>query len=180
VATTNHERVGKALDLLRLGLAPFVDRELASAYGERAEAEAAQLLDERTGARRPIAELDAAALLKLMWEGWNSVFRKVLGPAERSLVQELRGHRNNWAHQQAFSGDETYRALDSAGRLLAAISAPQADEIETMKMELLRIRFDEQARSEKRKVAGATIETGTRGIDAEATSARSVRGSPLR
>ena len=36
-------------------------------------------------------------------------------------------------------------------RLLTAVSAPQADEIEKMKMELLRLRFDEQVRSEKRK-----------------------------
>src|SRR4029079_2100865 len=47
---------------------------------------------------------------------------------------------------------------DSSGRLLTAGSAPQADEIEKMKTELLRIRFDEQARSEKRKSAGTAIE----------------------
>src|SRR5262249_21359321 len=56
------------------------------------------------------------------------------------------------------SGDDAYRALDSAGRLLTAVSAPQADDIERMKMELLRLRFDEQARSEKRKSAGTAIE----------------------
>ena len=81
-----------------------------------------------------------------MWETWNDVFRKTLGPAERSLVSELRDHRNKWAHQEAFSSDDAYRALDSAGRLLTAVSAPQADEIEKMKMELLRLRFDEQVR----------------------------------
>jgi predicted AAA+ superfamily ATPase len=81
-----------------------------------------------------------------------------LGPADRSLVSELRDHRNKWAHQEAFSSDDTYRALDSAGRLLTAVSAPQADEIEKMKTELLRLRFDEQARSEKRKSAGTAIE----------------------
>ena len=89
-----------------------------------------------------------AALLKLMWESWNDVFRLTLGPAERSLVSELRDHRNRWAHQEAFSGDDAYRALDSAGRLLTAVSAPQADDIEKMKTELLRLRFDEQVRSE--------------------------------
>src|SRR5262249_50238995 len=50
------------------------------------------------------------------------------------------------------------RALDSAGRLLSAVAAPQAAEIEKLKMELLRIRFDEQARNEKRKTAGTAIE----------------------
>ena len=100
-----------------------------------------------------------AALLKLMWESWNDVFRKTLGPAERSLLSELRDHRNKWAHQEPFSSDDTYRALDSAGRLLAAVSAPQADEIEKVKTELLRLRFDEQVRGEKRKSAGTAIES---------------------
>ena len=60
-----------------------------------------------------------------MWESWNDVFRLTLGPAERSLVSELRDHRNRWAHQEAFSSDDAYRALDSAGRLLSpAVSAP--------------------------------------------------------
>ena len=94
-----------------------------------------------------------------MWEAWNDVFRRTLGPAERSLLSELRDHRNKWAHQQSFSSDDAYRALDSAGRLLTAVSAPQADEIEKMKMELLRLRFDEQVRTEKRKSAGTAIES---------------------
>jgi predicted AAA+ superfamily ATPase len=92
----------------------------------------------------------------IVW--WNDVFRRTLGPAERSLVSELRDLRNKWAHQQTFSGDDAYRALDSAGRLLMAVSSPQADEIEKMKMELLRLRFDEQVRTEKRKSAGTAIE----------------------
>ena len=51
-------------------------------------------------------------MLRSMWESWNDVFRKTLGPTDRSL-SELREHRNKWAHQQAFSGDDAYRALDS-------------------------------------------------------------------
>ncbi len=102
-------------------------------------------------------------LLRLMWESWNEVFRLPLGYTERSLVSELREYRNKWAHQEPFSGDDTYRALDSAGRLLTAVSAPQADEIEKMKMELLRLRFDEQVRSEKRKSAGTAIESAAAG-----------------
>src|SRR5262249_31408579 len=86
-----------------------------------------------------------------------------LGPADRSLLSELRDHRNKWAHQHTFSGDDTYRALDSAARLLAAVSAPQSDEIDKMKMELLRLRFDEQVRSEKRKTAGTAIESPVAG-----------------
>jgi len=41
--------------------------------------------------------------------------------------------------------------------LLTAVSAPQADEIEKIKMELLRLRFDEQVRSEKCKSDGTAV-----------------------
>jgi predicted AAA+ superfamily ATPase len=160
MAITNHERVGKAMDLLKQGLAPFVERELKSLYKDKALAEATRFIgDDRLLSKKAIGEWDAAALLKLMWEAWNDVFRRTLGPAERSLVNELRDLRNKWAHQQTFTGDDAYRALDSAGRLLTAVSAPQADEIEKTKMELLRLRYDEQVRSEKRKSAGTAIES---------------------
>lgn len=162
MATTNHERVGKALELLKAGLCPFVERELKSTYQENAAAQAAVFVDDdRQLANKPLTQWDAAALLKLMWESWNSVFRKTLGPAERSLLSELRDHRNKWAHQHTFSSDDAYRALDSAGRLLTAVSANQADEIEKMKTELLRLRFDEQVRGEKRKSAGTAIESAS-------------------
>jgi predicted AAA+ superfamily ATPase len=160
MAITNHERVGKAMDLLKQGLGPFVEREFTSTYKDKAGAEAIRYLGEdRLLAKRAMSDWDAAGLLKLMWESWNDVFRRTLGPADRSLVSELRDLRNKWAHQQTFSGDDAYRAFDSAGRLLAAVSAPQSDEIEKMKMELLRLRFDEQVRSEKRKSAGTAIES---------------------
>ena len=160
MAITNHERVGKALELLKAGLAPFIEREFKSVYQDRALAEAARYLGEdRQNAKKTIPDWDTAAHLKVMWESWNEVFRKTLGPSERSLVNELRNHRNKWAHQETFSSDDAYRALDSAGRLLAAVTAPQAEEVDKMKMELLRVRFDEQARGEKRKSAGPAIES---------------------
>ncbi len=159
MAISNHERVGKAMELLKGGLAPFIEREFKNTFQARAQEQARAILgDDRINSNKPMTTWDAAALLKVMWDSWNDVFRKTLGHAERSLVSELRDHRNKWAHQEPFSSDDAYRALDSAGRLLSAVSAPEADEIEKMKMELLRVRFDEQARSEKRKTVGSAIE----------------------
>ena len=164
MAVTNHERVGNALDLLRAGLGPFVEREIKAAMKDDVSVPALQTLANDQFVRdRPIVEWDAALLLKVMWESWNEVFRKTLGPAERGLVGEMRGHRNKWAHQEPFSSDDTYRALDSAGRLLTAVSAPQSQDLERIKMELLRVRFDEQARNEKRKSAGTAIESQATG-----------------
>jgi predicted AAA+ superfamily ATPase len=164
MAITNQERVGKAMELLRRGLAPFVEREFESQHQERA-AEAARRYfgDDRTVGRKPVAEWDVAALLKLMWETWNDVFGRTLGRAERSLVQELRDVRNKWAHQDPFSSDDADRALDSMARLLTAVSAPQADEVNKMKLELRRLTFDEQVRSEKRKAGGSLIQASATG-----------------
>ena len=109
--------------------------------------------------------LDSSAILKIVWEQGKEVFWKTLRSTERSLVGDLREWRNKWAHQESFSTDDTYRALDSAGRLLIAVSAAaQDDEIERMKVDLLRVRFDEQMRSEKRKAVGSPIEAAAGGM----------------
>jgi predicted AAA+ superfamily ATPase len=164
MAITNHERVGKALELVRAGLAPFVEREFTNRFKTKALTEAQRFVaDDRLETNRPLARWDAALLLRLMWEAWNEVFRDVLGQAERTLVSELRAVRNKWAHQEPFSSDDAYRALDSAHRLLLAVSAPEAAELDKAKIELLRIRFDEQVRAEKRKAAGTAIETHATG-----------------
>ena len=160
MAMTNHERVGKAMDLLKEGLGPFVEREFQNAFRDKASSQASLYLGEdRLNANKPVTQWDVSALLKLMWEAWNDVFKRTLGFSERSLVSELRDFRNRWAHQQSFSSDDTYRVLDSAGRLLNSVSASQADDIEKMKNELLRLRFDEQIRNEKRKSAVSGIES---------------------
>jgi len=166
MAITNHERVGKALDLLNAGLRPFVEREMQSVHGDQWVDEIrAAMRDGRSAPKTKGAgiNLDTQALLNLMWEPWVGVFSKTLGRADRTLVSELRDVRNQWAHQESFSTDDAYRALDSAGRLLTAVSAPQADDVEKMKMELLRLRFDEQVRGEKRKAAGTAIESQVTG-----------------
>ena len=162
MAITNYERVGKALDLLKDGLRPFVERELKAQYQQGWFEEFKQTLPPQQLSFFPDeaeARWDIAAVLAAMWGRWHEVFRNTLGQAERTLVSELRDVRNRWAHQNPFSTDDAYRALDSAARLLTAVSAPQADEVEKMKMELLRVRFDEQVRSEKRKTAGTAIES---------------------
>lgn len=164
MAITNHERVGKALELLKDGLQPFVEREMKAQHAQLwLEQVQSAVADTQThlftGKTGP--QWDAASLLSVMWNQWNVVFRKTLGQSERTLVSELRDFRNRWAHQKPFTGDDAYRALDSTSRLLTAVSAPQSEEVEKIKMELLRVRFDEQVRSEKRKSAGTAIESQT-------------------
>ena len=160
MALSNQERIGKAMDLLRAGLAPFVAREVQAAVktgSVRMEA-VRRFADDPMLGGKPIEQWDTAGLLKLMWETWNEVFGRTLGRAERSLVQELRDWRNKWAHQEPFSSRDAERAMDSMVRLLAAVSAPQADEVDRMMLELRRLTIDEQVRGEKRKAGGSLIE----------------------
>ncbi len=166
MSITNHERVGKALAQLKAGLSPFVDREVNAAIDDNilSISRLKSFIDDPILVNKSIGEWDVAALLKLMWDIWNELFRKTLGFSERSLVSEIRDWRNKWAHQEPFSSDDAYRALDSIARLLTAVSAPEADEVEKAKMELLRVRFDEQVRGERRKSSSIALETGVTGM----------------
>lgn len=163
MAISNYDRVGKALELLKAGLQPYVEREMKAQHEQlwlqQARASVAETQAHLfSGKGEP--EWDAAALLAVMWNQWEAVFKKTLGRAERSLISELREIRNKWAHQKPFSSDDAYRALDSAGRLLSAVVAPpQVEELEKLKTDLLRVRFDEQVRSEKRRTAETAIES---------------------
>ena len=162
MSKTNHARVGEALDTLNKGLRPFVERELRAAFKDTWEQTVSAILRKDGGAVKSATggeiNWDTQNLLLIMWETWSGVFRNTLGHTERAIVSELREVRNRWAHQTAFSSDDAYRALDSIGRLLTAVSAPEAKELEEQKMALLRVRFDEQRRGELRKQAVAPIE----------------------
>ena len=157
MAVTNHERVGRALTLLGQGLAPFVERECKAKWGD---AWVQQLLGASPGAGAgKVNAADPSFLLKAMGDAWPTVFRHVLGHAERSYVSEVREYRNSWAHQSTFSTDDAERALDSIRRLLLAVSAAdEAVEVDKMRQELRRSQFAEQARQTQRKSAVAPIE----------------------
>ena len=159
MAKTNRDRVGEALELMNKGLLPFVERELKTLYGEKWKDEAAsKAFMDSTDEKKKISWQDPQTVLLVMWNMWNTVFKKTLGHAERSIVSELRDVRNKWAHMENFSSDDAYRALDSIGRLLAAVSAEEAAEVEKQKMELLRVRFEDQRRTDERKVTAVAVE----------------------
>ena len=164
MAVTNAERVGKAMEALRAGLAPFASREFIRHHRGRTAQELERILRRPIpDPRKPFHGMDVSGLLRVMANSWNEVFRETLGRSERSLVGELQDVRNEWAHQESFSSDDTYRALDSTHRLLTAVSAPEAGEIDKLKTELLRVRFDEQARSQRRRTASTAVESQATG-----------------
>ncbi len=99
MALTNHERIGKALDLLKEGLPAFVECELKSAHGTKWWATVKQITGPgmQVGGTDSAPEWDAGSVLKVLWECWNDVFGRTLGRAERSLTSELIEVRNNWS-----------------------------------------------------------------------------------
>ncbi|MEW6637355.1 MAG: Swt1 family HEPN domain-containing protein [Actinomycetota bacterium] len=157
MALSNRDRVQRGLDLLRAGLIPFVERELKARLGARWQEEVDRARRYEIE-RAPDGSLhwDNAALLGVMLDHWHDVFSRTLGPPQRTLVHELKGVRNDWAHDKPFSTDQTYRALDSMRLLLEAISASeQAREVERHAAEVLRTKFSEQARAQGRRVESA-------------------------
>lgn len=160
MAITNSERVGKALDILKDGLRPYVERELRATYKNRWLETAKPSFPnwQQPGKDGEALNWDSQAILQVMCDLWNDCFKKILGPSERSLAFELRDVRNKWAHQKAFSTDDAYRAIDSVSRLLAAVSAPEVEAVDQMKAEILRVKFEEQVRSQKRKESSIAVE----------------------
>ena len=133
---SNHERVGKGFAHLTKGLSPFVERELKAVYGEQWRQKTPNTVQEDKTKHRRIgahSEWGAQSILLTMSNAWNDVFHRVLGRAERGMVSELREVRERWDLQKPFTTDDAYRALDSMSRLLAAVSAPEAADVEVAK-----------------------------------------------
>lgn len=137
MAVTNRDRVAKAFETLAEGLEPYVDRSMRTHVGEDWFAKwAAQ-------ERGKVALHDPQLLLKVMRDSWQAVFSRALGRTERTYVHELSDRRNDWAHNEPFTADDTDRTLDTAERLLNAVNAGQlAGSIRKQKEELRRLYFE--------------------------------------
>jgi predicted AAA+ superfamily ATPase len=142
MATSNRDRVGRAFELLAAGLAPYVDRRMQtySPMGER------WFVEWRSRERGDGSLKDPSLQLKVMADCWDLAFRDELRRSDRNIVFELRDVRNRWAHNSSFTMDDTYRALDSIERLLTAIDATEASDVGRAKEELLRLRYEAEAR----------------------------------
>ncbi|MBK8988277.1 MAG: DUF499 domain-containing protein [Chloroflexi bacterium] len=172
MALSNRERVGRVLETLKEGLAPFAVRECRMVYkGDFAREIDAALTSNAYELPRNafqdadtlINSLDVHNVLNLMWRRWNEVFQDKLGHTGRSYVSEMMQARNDWAHQKPFSNDAAYRMADTASRLLKMVSAgEQAAQVEQIAHELLRLRFQTDAKKAKEEAEGQkTVETTT-------------------
>jgi len=157
MTASNLERVGRALQLLAAGLRPVVERTFAKAYGPEWLDQVVAEKEQATGKAVSANLDDPAFLLDAVWHHWPATLGLMLGPSERTYVNELRGVRNRWAHHLPFTLDDAYRAFDTAERVLASVSAPEAAELDRLKQEILRERFDTEARRTARRAVGQTV-----------------------
>jgi predicted AAA+ superfamily ATPase len=156
MAMSNRDRVGRGLEMLATGLGPFVEARMAAAAPDgRAWAEMLQARDaSRRGGERQYSLSDPRFLLRVITEEWRA-FKDQLSRAEQGFASELRETGNRWAHGDAFSADDTYRALDTMERLLtAADAAEQAAEVRTLRLDAQRTAIEAETRRAVRSVAG--------------------------
>jgi hypothetical protein len=131
--------VEQVMDVLRAGLTPFVERYLKARYGAAWQSYA------RWDPRDGDFHWDVPVLIGTILTQWEPVFSAVMGPADRSLLHEVRDWRNRWAHQREIPATDVYRACDSAERLLLSVAAPEAARLHPLKRVLLRLLHEEEA-----------------------------------
>ncbi|HBX80549.1 MAG TPA: AAA family ATPase, partial [Propionibacteriaceae bacterium] len=146
---SNRDRIGKGLELLAEGLLPFIESRMTSAASQ-VGGDWVRLIAARDEAKHGkaarLSKDDPALLLRVLTEDWR-VFSGELGRVEQSFASELRDVRNRHAHNDSFTGDDTYRALDTMERLLTAAGAPdQADAVRRIRLDHQRSSFEAETR----------------------------------
>lgn len=158
MAISNRERVTRALEITAQALGPFVARQLGPHVPAGAEWPAIlRVLDEQKGNDKAgflYAPTDLSLQLRVMTERLGSLgfpFSSALSRAEQNLAGELRDIRNRAAHGAPFNFDDTYRALDTAERLLRAADQPAAaDRIKAERTDLQRAQIEAETRRDVR------------------------------
>lgn len=133
-------QVGRALELLGDGLAPFVGERMLAVRG----ANWYDIFRGRDNSSLERALMDPRFLLKVMTAEWDA-FSPPLKKRERNLIFELRDTGNLWAHYEPFNWDDVDRALDSVERLLTPVDAEKAATVRQAKVELRRRRDAEES-----------------------------------
>lgn len=116
-----HECVGRGLNLLKKGLTSFVEARLESKLTGHWKIKVLK----RIPSVRNLVEngeifWDTYLLLKTIMVFWKEAFSDLNHPA-RDYIGELYSTRNDWAHQQNFTYEDAYRAIDTMQRLLEIV-----------------------------------------------------------
>ena len=133
MSSRNRQLVDDALQAVNRALGPMVERRLRSVYSSDWLTELARLVNlDGTRAAQYVSLDDVQVTLKAIDRSWSHLFKDTHGPATRDLVRQLRGVRNDWAHQSIFSEDQTAQALTCARDLLDDFDAGESREVESL------------------------------------------------
>ena len=162
MAKSNRDRVGTALDQFIEGIVPFITREMQARHKDAWEDKVRDVMRNNPAtsakATQPNIAWDTSLVISVILAEWQYLFRNKLGKAEQAMLHELSDTRNRWAHQEAFSTDDTLRGLDTIHRLLTSIAAvDQATEVDKLKQEVMRTRYQELTRRETDKARQLSI-----------------------
>jgi predicted AAA+ superfamily ATPase len=149
---SNRNRVDDALTLVAQSLDPFIASVASKHLPHGHEwTTLLRLRDEEAGQfGKEYSRSDPQAQLKMIIGRFGKLgylFDGPLSRAERNLASELATIRNDWAHNKPLSADDTYRALDTAERLLRAVGAvKQADVVRKSRLDVQRSTYAEETR----------------------------------
>lgn len=139
---SNKERVGRVLDLVTDGLGPWMTDLLSRKYGDQWQT---QVRAAAGAAPREFGDKtdDPSYLFWVFDKQWQSLFREHLAHGERRAVSAMWDARKEWAHGGKFTDEQAERVLSDGEHLLRQIGAvKQADEVDDLRRELRRIRFE--------------------------------------
>lgn len=173
MALSNRDRVGQMFEVL----APELDEFIQKSVGPDIAADAiwtslVELRDTTKGITgKQYSRTDPQVQLRMITQGIANQVKKGwypfsahLSQAQMSLASELFGVRNSWAHNDPFSNDDAYRALDTAERLLKAISSGSAaDQVQKLRLDLRRVTAD---KDDKKTVKNAVVNATSAGLPA--------------
>ncbi len=163
MAVSNRDRIGRAFEQFAEGLAPYVERRM-SASSPVGDKWFGRFVEQSKGLPSDASLRDPAVLLRVMADCWDLAFRSELRKSDRNVVFELRDVRNKWAHNEGFSPDDAYRALDSIERLLVAVDANEAEEVGRSKDDLMRLKYEAQAKKAVAKTDTALFDAAVAGL----------------
>jgi hypothetical protein len=154
MALSNRDRVDRGFLDLRAGLNAFIDSVANTPNWD-------VVLSQVEG--KVFKKSDVQTHLVMLTQRFDQYFKAHLSYMARTYANELREFRNNWAHQEPFTSDDTYRMLDSAERLLLECGQPeQAEKLRKSRMEHQRLAYEAEVRKQVKdaqfvSVAGAGI-----------------------
>ena len=153
MATTNKQRIGDVLDLVVAGLGPWLDQRMAAKYGPDWQTVVAQTIND---GRDMIQSMDDPAFVFRVFDKmWIPMLKDQLTYEDRRCVSSLWDTRKQWAHGGKFTDEQAERALSDAEHVLRAVgSIAEADQVDLMRRDLRRVRFEKdqahyQAQTEK-------------------------------